>query len=144
MKFVDATHYGRSWKGHHIEDACPCSQELCGLVSDETRHSDCEQHTIAKTIRQTHLASDCPGEPPTLENIVPTPEPSARADAALRDAKPYNDGYIAGLIEGLSRAEDIVEAARLVAQWHGAIGSGPVEVLDEELGALAALVAEWS
>lgn len=58
-------------------------------------------------------------------------------------AKSYNDAYIAGLIEGMSRAEDIVEAARLVAQWHGAIGSGPVEVLDEELGALASLCASY-
>ena len=31
---------------------------------------------------------------------------------------------------------DALEAARLVAQWHGAIGSGPIEVLDAELGEL--------
>ena len=67
----------------------------------------------------------------------------APSDGLREDAKSYNNGYTAGLIEGLSRAEDIVEAARLVAQWHGAIGSGPVEVLDEELGALAALCASY-
>jgi len=32
------------------------------------------------------------------------------------------------------------EKARLVAQWHGAIGSGPLEVLDAELADLAAAV----
>jgi hypothetical protein len=33
------------------------------------------------------------------------------------------------------------EQARLVAQWHGAIGSGPIEVLDDELGELGRLAA---
>ena len=37
---------------------------------------------------------------------------------------------------------ELVEQARLVGQWHGAIGSGPIEVLDAELGELAALAAQ--
>jgi len=34
------------------------------------------------------------------------------------------------------------EQARLVGQWHDSIGSGPVEVLNAELGELARLAAE--
>lgn len=41
----------------------------------------------------------------------------------------------------LTRLTRIERKARLVSQWHGAIGSGPIEVLDAELGDLAALVA---
>ena len=36
----------------------------------------------------------------------------------------------------------LTEQARLVGQWHDSIGSGPVEVLNAELGELARLAAE--
>ena len=34
--------------------------------------------------------------------------------------------------------EALIRVASLLAQWHGAIGSGPIEELDAELGDLAA------
>lgn len=54
-------HVGRSFSGHHIEDACPCEKEPCGLVSWRGIDPSCEQHKVTKTIRQSHLASECPG-----------------------------------------------------------------------------------
>lgn len=55
------THFGRSFEGHWIEDACVCEQEPCGLISDDRRNPDCDQHTMMKTIRQSHLSEECPG-----------------------------------------------------------------------------------
>ena len=54
-------HIGRSWKGHEIEDDCPCPKEPCGLVSLAKVDPDCPQHSIAagKTMRQSHPASSC-------------------------------------------------------------------------------------
>ncbi len=54
-------HWGRSWDGHPLEDACPCPKEPCGLVSRPD--PDCEQHAprFAKTMRRGHKAEDCPG-----------------------------------------------------------------------------------
>ena len=56
-------HVGRSWTGHTIEDECPCSQEVCGLVQFDVM-SDCPEHgrQASKTMRQGHLAVDCPGK----------------------------------------------------------------------------------
>lgn len=51
-------HIGRAWVGTRIEDKCPCEKAPCGLVS--VPHPDCDQHTIRKTIRQSHRAEDCP------------------------------------------------------------------------------------
>ena len=58
-------HIGRSWTGHHIEDACPCPKAPCGLVDAMTIDPDCNQHsmTAAKSIRQMHRADDCPAQP---------------------------------------------------------------------------------
>lgn len=55
-----AWHVGRAFTGHAIEDACPCPKEPCQLVSLEDASPDCTQHTPTKTIRQAHLASECP------------------------------------------------------------------------------------
>ena len=54
-------HFGRSWGGHRIEDECPCTQETCGLVA--RADPDCEQHgwRFARTMRQGHPESACPG-----------------------------------------------------------------------------------
>jgi len=53
-------HNGCAWTGHDIEDACPCPQEPCGLVSAPA--PDCPQHslTAGKSIRQSHPAEICP------------------------------------------------------------------------------------
>jgi hypothetical protein len=55
-------HHGRAWVGHAVEDACPCPQELCGLVS--TPDPNCSEHSLLgmKTIRQSHPAADCPAK----------------------------------------------------------------------------------
>lgn len=37
-------------------------------------------------------------------------------------------------------AVEVIEQARLVSQWHGAMNSGPLEELDAELGDLRAAV----
>ena len=54
-------HVGRSWRGHHVEDACPCPQEPCGLVDLRRIDPACPQHvfTAAKTIRQSHTPEFC-------------------------------------------------------------------------------------
>lgn len=56
-------HMGRAWEGHEMEDACPCPQEACGLVTTETRDANCPQHSFgaSKTMRQGHAAQNCPG-----------------------------------------------------------------------------------
>lgn len=55
-------HHGRAWTGHEVEDACPCPQEACGLVS--TPDPDCPEHALvaAKSIRQSHTAENCPAK----------------------------------------------------------------------------------
>ena len=54
-------HIGRSFTDTHIEDSCICPQENCGLISANKRNQKCEQHSLTKTIRQSHLANDCKG-----------------------------------------------------------------------------------
>jgi len=56
-------HIGRSFSGTVLEDACPCGQAECGLVCE--LDPDCDQHPFGscKTIRQSHLAAECPGAP---------------------------------------------------------------------------------
>jgi hypothetical protein len=60
----DGWHTGRSWAGHLIEDNCPCPQEPCGLINVADADPSCIHHgpDSSKTIRQTHLASQCPGK----------------------------------------------------------------------------------
>ena len=57
-----SAHMGRSFTGHDLEDDCPCPKAPCGLVISD-RVEECPQHSwwAAKTIRQMHDASDCPG-----------------------------------------------------------------------------------
>lgn len=52
-------HFGRSWSGHDIEDACPCTKAPCGLVSEPS--AECTEHTGTKSTRQSHPADACPG-----------------------------------------------------------------------------------
>lgn len=60
------THIGRAFAGHAIEDACPCPQTPCGLVTVDTADKDCPQHAFgaAKTMRQGHPARNCPALSP--------------------------------------------------------------------------------
>lgn len=57
-------HTGRSFNGHHMEDACPCPQEACGLVDFKKADAECPQHAFgaSKTMRQGHMADACPGK----------------------------------------------------------------------------------
>lgn len=66
MNDPNAWHTGRSWRGHPLEDECPCPQEPCGLIL-ETKVENCPQHSwkAGKTIRQAHKASDCPAREET-------------------------------------------------------------------------------
>lgn len=63
-KSAQSPHMGRSWKGHALEDECPCPQEPCGLVSLDNVNNDCPQHGWGafKTMRQGHNPANCPGE----------------------------------------------------------------------------------
>ncbi|MET9126919.1 hypothetical protein [Streptomyces sp. NPDC004528] len=57
-------HIGRSFDGGgHIEAACPCPLEPCGLVNTDTVDPSCIQHPPEryKTMRTGHAADDCPG-----------------------------------------------------------------------------------
>lgn len=56
-------HVGRAWSGNAIEDSCPCPKEACGLVDLGKTSTGCDQHPVtrAKTMRQGHEASQCPG-----------------------------------------------------------------------------------
>jgi hypothetical protein len=60
---ITGWHVGRAWSGHAIEDACPCQQEACGLVS--APNPACEQHNGSHSTRQGHPAAACPGPPET-------------------------------------------------------------------------------
>lgn len=55
-------HIGRSWNGTKIEDGCLCGKAPCGLVDDSKLDPDCGEHswTAGHTIRQGHLAHQCP------------------------------------------------------------------------------------
>jgi hypothetical protein len=57
-------HIGRSFPGMaaDIEAACPCPKAPCGLVVQDEVTAACGQHhwSAAKTIRQSHSASECP------------------------------------------------------------------------------------
>lgn len=60
---MDETHIGRGWGNvpTWCEDECPCPKAACGLVIFTAVDPGCPQHafTATKTIRSTHLASDC-------------------------------------------------------------------------------------
>ena len=64
MSAYDERHIGRSFMDTHLEDACPCPKEPCGLVRIDKISEKCEQHGFghAKTIRQSHLEERCPGK----------------------------------------------------------------------------------
>lgn len=57
----EVVHFGRSFVGTFIESTCPCTKAPCGLVENISQL--CPEHPMkkAKTIRQMHLAKDCPG-----------------------------------------------------------------------------------
>jgi hypothetical protein len=73
-----------------------------------------------------------------------SPEMDCPVGAEVRDFTPKvlaaltASGYSIVPIAEVERLRRVWEAARLVSQWHGAIGSGPIEVLDAELGELRA------
>jgi hypothetical protein len=54
---------------------------------------------------------------------------------------PADAALIAEARNALPKLLAIAEAARMVSQWHDSIGSGPIEVLNAELGGLKELVA---
>lgn len=58
-------HWGRSWSGTELEDACQCGQAPCGLVSSDLADPDCAQHGMqfARSARQGHDADRCPNKP---------------------------------------------------------------------------------
>ena len=55
-------HMGRGWNGHAVEDGCPCPQEACGLVAEESVDPTCPEHpwVAQKSMRQSHTPDRCP------------------------------------------------------------------------------------
>ncbi|MFD0332254.1 hypothetical protein ACFQZC_38680 [Streptacidiphilus monticola] len=63
----EAWHTGRGEHGDvWIEDLCRCKKEPCGLVDPTRADPHCEHHApgAARTMRQGHPASQCPGHRP--------------------------------------------------------------------------------
>ena len=63
MSYWNHSHISRGWPGQtHIEDACPCPQEPCGMVAYSRISPECDQHppSRSKTIRDSHPAAICP------------------------------------------------------------------------------------
>ena len=60
-------HIGRSWRGHSLEDACPCEKAPCGLAIADSNH-DCPEHGLdmTKTLRQWHDEETCPARERTI------------------------------------------------------------------------------
>ncbi len=53
-------HVGRSvGTRRHIEDACICPQEPCGLIAQGRIDPDCEQHGLGRILRQCHTPAQC-------------------------------------------------------------------------------------
>ncbi|MGW4695188.1 hypothetical protein ACWEO1_22730 [Kitasatospora cineracea] len=87
-----STHWGRSWAGTPIEDACPCPQAPCGLVDSATVDQACGQHAAhrAQTRRQAHPADQCPAityghRYGTLHRTLTTHLPPAHAEEAIAE-----------------------------------------------------------
>lgn len=75
----------------------------------------------------------------------PTPACSADLACYRNDGHDGEHAYADGrnpepVADTAGLREAVIEQARLVSQWAGAIGSGPIEVLDEELAELRRLV----
>ncbi|MFD6030495.1 hypothetical protein ACFWE5_07250 [Cellulosimicrobium funkei] len=79
-------HLGRSWTGHQLEDACPCPQAACGLVSTDAIDPTCDQHALdkARTMRQVHDGRACTHLHVVTVTIYP-------ADPDAEDARPTVD-----------------------------------------------------
>jgi len=83
-------HIGRSFDGGgHIEAACPCPLEPCGLVDTAKVVDECDQHPPAacKTMRTGHPAENCPEYGRDLVIAIGKAEVARNAilDAAARD-----------------------------------------------------------
>ncbi|MGV9546834.1 hypothetical protein [Streptomyces ardesiacus] len=84
-------HIGRSFDGGgHIEAACPCPLEPCGLVDRGKVSDKCDQHPPAacKTMRTGHPAESCPGVGRDVVTAMGKTEAARYAilDAAAMDA----------------------------------------------------------
>jgi hypothetical protein len=89
----------------------------------------------ARLVTREQLAAALESTPVPLMNYRTYEDAAAAIFAALLAAAPASASAEAdGSAEGLREA--LVEKARLVSQWHGAMSSGPPEVLDAELGEL--------
>lgn len=63
-------HVGRHWPSEYgkrgtLEEECPCPTEPCGMIAESKIDPECPQHSMkaGRTIRASHYAVDCPGEP---------------------------------------------------------------------------------
>ncbi|PSK57012.1 hypothetical protein B0E38_02543 [Streptomyces sp. 111WW2] len=54
-------HVGRDFTGTRPETSCPCSKAACGLVYADRIRPDCPIHADARSMRQSHSRTTCPG-----------------------------------------------------------------------------------
>ncbi|MDG4832387.1 hypothetical protein O7627_24210 [Solwaraspora sp. WMMD1047] len=59
----DGLHVGRAFSGNAVEQGCSCALAPCGLVDASRTDPACLDHPTsrARTMRQIHRASQCPG-----------------------------------------------------------------------------------
>lgn len=122
-------HIGRSFADTHLEDACPCPQEPCGLIARDQVRPDCPEHAVwaGKSIRQGHRPDACVG-PPVTQGFRSS-SLTVEHDEALfiRSMNAYRNRI-------LSQAEQVISREVDRQEWSDAYTDG--------LAAALALVAE--
>jgi len=109
-------HIGRSFPGmaNDIEAACPCPKAPCGLVIQDEITEACRQHhwSAAKTMRQSHPESECPGSSVAAlatdqaAPVEPAPIPDPPTALRLRVLR-----EIIGRISGTSTGDSATDEA---------------------------------
>ncbi|PPS86437.1 hypothetical protein [Streptomyces sp. MH60] len=126
-------HIGRSWGGGgHLEAACPCPLELCGLVDLDKVSDECDQHSPAagKTTRTGHRSGDCPG---VGRDVVVAIGRTAVAHQAVIDAaclessSGYVNASILGALDDYRAAVEHEAAERIRAETQHAKAMGVLE-----------------
>lgn len=118
-----ATHVGRSFTDHRLEDECPCPKAACGLVVLGDVSPECRAgHRIedARTIRQTHPGDRCPAEPGYLD-----PHEDITLDSLARGQDLGGAGIVLQRLigRGLARYQEEGRTATVITEhgsqvWH--------------------------
>lgn len=120
-------HIGRSWDGGgHIEAACPCPLEPCGLVDRGKVVNECDQHSpmACKTMRTGHRAEDCPGVGRDVVLAIGRTETarSTVVDAASMEDAGFTNLFLLGAIDDYRAAVEHEAAERIRVMKERLIG----------------------